>query len=138
MTLPVRYMDGFYFRIMHGLRYGRFAYYNDLIVGAISWKYDNCKGEKNIYLMTISVLDEYRRYGIGSKLLEEMIKIHEKTKELTYITLHVQTSNEVALRFYEKHKLERVKLLENYYTGNEINPKYSYYLRYKIHKTELN
>ena len=36
MTLPVRYMDGFYFRIIHGLRYGRFAYYNDLIVGAIS------------------------------------------------------------------------------------------------------
>ena len=88
--------------------------------------------------MTISVLDEYRRYGIGSKLLEEMIKIHEKTKELTYITLHVQTSNEVALRFYEKHKFERVKLLENYYTGNEINPKDAYYLRYRIHKTELN
>ena len=137
MTLPVRYLSGFYYRIIHNMRLGRFAYYNDIIVGAITWKYDKYLDEtkneqRNVYLMTISVLDEYRRYGIGSKLLEEIIKIHKKLKEVTYITLHVQSSNVVALKFYEKHGFEKYKFLENYYTGPEVNPKDAYYLRYKI------
>lgn len=134
MTLPVRYLEGFYLRIIHGLRYARFAYFNDIIVGAISWKYDVCNGVRSIYLMTISVLDEYRRYGIGSKLLNEMISIHQGVKEISYINLHVQISNKVALKFYEKHNFENVKLLTNYYTGVEINPKDAYYLRYKLHQ----
>lgn len=137
MTLPVRYLNGFYYRIIHNMRLGRFAYYNDIIVGAITWKYDKYlddekNEQRNVYLMTISVLDEYRRYGIGSKLLEEIIRIHKNLKEVTYITLHVQISNLVALKFYEKHGFEKFKFLENYYIGAEVNPKDAYYLRYKI------
>lgn len=134
MTLPVRYLDGFYLRIVHNLRFGRFAYFNDIIVGSISWKYDDCEGVKSVYLMTISVLDEYRRYGIGSKLLKEVIRIHKNVKELSCINLHVQISNKVALKFYERHNFESVKLLENYYTGVEVNPKDAYYLRYNLHE----
>jgi ribosomal protein S18 acetylase RimI-like enzyme len=134
MTLPVRYLDGFYLRIVHNLRFGRFAYFNDIIVGSISWKYDDCEGVKSVYLMTISVLDEYRRYGIGSKLLKEVIRIHKNVKELACINLHVQISNKVALKFYERHNFESVKLLENYYTGVEVNPKDAYYLRYNLHE----
>ena len=133
MTLPVRYQDGFYIRIYHGVRFGRFAYYNDIIVGAISWKYDTYDGVNSIYLMTISVLDEYRRYNIGSKLLQEMIRIHRDVKEVAYVNLHVQISNTVALKFYEKNNFEKVKLVENYYTGTEINPKDAYYLKFNLH-----
>lgn len=133
MTLPVRYQDGFYIRIYHGVRFGRFAYFNDIIVGAISWKYDTFEGVNSIYLMTISVLDEYRRYNIGSKLLQEVIRIHRNCKEIAYINLHVQVSNTVALRFYERNNFEKVKLVENYYTGTEINPKDAYYLKFNIH-----
>ena len=42
LSLPVRYQQGFYLRIVGKLRYGRFAYYNDIIVGGITWKYDHC------------------------------------------------------------------------------------------------
>lgn len=136
MTLPVRYQSGFYIRITHDLRFGRFAYYNDIIVGAISWKYDIFENTRSIYLMTISVLDEYRRYGIGSLLLNEMIRIHRDVKEISYVNLHVQISNEVALRFYDKNKFERVKLIENYYTGVEVFPKDAYYLKYNLHTSE--
>lgn len=134
MTLPVRYGNGFYWRICHNLRFGRFAYFNDIIVGAISWKYDVCEGVKSIYLMTISVLDEYRRYGIGSMLLQEMIRIHQNVKEISYINLHVQTSNRVALKFYERHNFEQVKMIENYYTGIELDIKDAYYLKFDLHK----
>ena len=136
MTLPVRYQSGFYLRINYNLRFGKFAYFNDIIVGAISWKYDICEGVKSIYLMTISVLDEYRRYGIASKLLEEMIKIHKNVKQIDYINLHVQTSNEVALKFYVKNNFEKVKLIEDYYTGTEINPKDAWYLKYNLHQNK--
>lgn len=65
LSLPVRYMNGFYARIVAKMRYGKFAYFNDIIIGAITWKYDICEGIRSIYIMTITVLEEYKRYHIG-------------------------------------------------------------------------
>jgi hypothetical protein len=65
LSLPVRYSNGFYARIINKQRQGRFAYYNDIIVGAISWKYDICNGERSVYIMTINVLEDYKRNHIG-------------------------------------------------------------------------
>ena len=133
LYLPVRYSDGFYYRIIRHMRYGRFAYFNDIIVGAITWKYDHCEAtkEKNVYIMTINVLEPYQRNKIGSQLLQELIKLHKDMKEISYINLHVQVSNEIAKKFYEKNGFETVKVIENYYT--DIEPKGAYYLRYKLH-----
>ncbi len=69
LNLPVRYQNGFYARLAAKLRYGKFAYYNDIVVGAITWKYDNCEGQRNIYIMTINVFDDYKRNQIGIKNL---------------------------------------------------------------------
>jgi ribosomal protein S18 acetylase RimI-like enzyme len=149
LALPVKYKNGFYARISHKLRFGKFAYYNDLVVGAITWKYDICENERYIYIMTITVLEDYKRYNIGiiyiiyiykyiyillylgSQLLKELIRIHLNTKEIKYINLHVQVNNDAALNFYLKHSFENVKMVENYYT--DIEPKDAYYLRLRIH-----
>jgi ribosomal protein S18 acetylase RimI-like enzyme len=131
LSLPVRYMNGFYARIVAKIRFGRFAYYNDIIVGSITWKYDLFENSRMIYIMTITVLDDYKRNHIGSQLLKELIKIHKNTKEVKYINLHVQVSNQIALQFYLKHDFENVKTIENYYT--DIEPKDAYYLRLKLH-----
>ena len=142
LSLPVRYGEGFYYRIINHLRYGRFAYYNDIIVGAISWKYDHCEktGEKNVYIMTITVLEPYKRCRIGSQLLEELIRLHKDMKEISYINLHVHEINEIARKFYLKAGFEEVKKIDNYYT--DVEPKGAYYLRYKLHdppeKKEIN
>ncbi len=69
LSLPVRYQSGFYARLVAKLRYGKFAYYNDIIVGAITWKYDNYENQRNIYIMTINVFDDYKRNNIGKKNL---------------------------------------------------------------------
>jgi hypothetical protein len=66
LSLPVRYSKGFYARIIGKLRHGRFAYYNDIILGAITWKYDIYAGERSIYIMTINVLEDYKRNHIGN------------------------------------------------------------------------
>ena len=133
LSLPVRYGDGFYYRIVNHLRYGRFAYYNDIIVGAITWKYDHCanSNERNVYIMTINVLEHYQRYKIGTQLLQELIRLHKDMKEISYINLHVQVSNEIAKKFYLKNGFEEVKRIENYYT--DVEPKAAYYLRFKLH-----
>ena len=136
LYLPVRYGDGFYYRIIKHLRYGRFAYYNDIIVGAITWKYDHCEEtkEKNVYIMTINVLEAYQRNKIGSQLLQELIKLHKDMKEINYINLHVQVSNEIARQFYLNAGFEEVKKIDDYYT--DVEPKGAYYLRYKLHDPE--
>ena len=131
LSLPVRYQDGFYYRIINHLRYGRFAYLNDIIVGAISWKYDKCGNENNVYIMTINVLESYKRHKIGTQLLQELIRLHKNMKEISFINLHVHVQNDIAKKFYEKNGFEVVKILDNYYT--DIEPKGAYYLRFKLH-----
>ena len=56
-------------------RYSKLAYIKDVLVGAITCKEDFEKdGERICYIMTITVLKPYRRYGVGTKLLEKAIE----------------------------------------------------------------
>ena len=74
MTLPVVYAEDFYNRLLNLSRYSKLAYYKDILVGAISCRYEDEKndkgyykdGERVVYIMTITVLTAYRRYGIAS------------------------------------------------------------------------
>ena len=66
-----------------------------MLIGAITCKEDEHKDEstgeieKGVYIMTITVLEPYRRYGIGSKLLEEAMKDYKLTPEIKSIFLDV-------------------------------------------------
>ena len=73
MTLPIIYSEDFYKRLTNYSRYSQLAYYKDVLVGAISCKYEEHKdaegnptGKKVVYIMSITVLTPYRRYNIGS------------------------------------------------------------------------
>ena len=58
----------------------------------------------------IVVNDEYKKLGIGSKLLKYIEKSGIKN-----ITLEVRESNEVAINFYKKNGYEIVATRKNYY-----------------------
>ena len=94
-------------------RYSKFAYVKDVLVGAISCKEDTRKedGAKVCYIMTITVLKPYRRYGVGSALLKQAIKDCMEARNVKEMTLHVQSNNEQALKFYAKHGFEIVEHL---------------------------
>ena len=75
MTLPVVYSEDFYDRLTNYTRYSSLAYYKDVLIGAISCRYEDENTEEEagkkvkgrvVYIMTITVLKAYRRYGVGS------------------------------------------------------------------------
>ena len=89
------YQNTFYSKLVNFERYSKLAYFKDVLIGAISCKHDSYKDEdtgeeeEGVYLMTITVLEPYRRYGLGSRLLEEAIKDYKEQPNLKSIFLDV-------------------------------------------------
>ena len=90
LTLPVIYSENFYDMLKDMRRYSKFAYVKDVLVGAISCKEDIREDGSHVcYIMTITVLEAYRRYGIASALLKQAIKDCNEARNVSEMTLHV-------------------------------------------------
>lgn len=93
-------------------------------------------GRNRLYIMTLGVLAAYRNHGIGSNMVKSVLDYYEEEKEgkfaqIDEIMLHVQTSNEDAMKFYgEKFGFVKGELVENYY--KRIDPPHCYILRKKL------
>lgn len=83
---------------------------NDLVIGYLSYSIMYEKAEIN----NIYVLKQYRSQGIGSKLLDYLIK---KCKDCENITLEVRKDNESAIFLYKKYGFKEVAIREKYYNG---------------------
>jgi ribosomal-protein-alanine N-acetyltransferase len=69
------------------------------------------------HVVTVAVREEYRRMGIGERLLIAAIELaREYDQEL--ITLEVRASNDAAQRLYEKYGFDRAGLRVRYYSDN--------------------
>ncbi len=75
----------------------------------------NVSGEGGI--TNVAVLPEYRRQGVGSMLITEMIKTAE-TLELLLLTLEVRKSNLAAQALYGKYGFEIIGERKRYYSDN--------------------
>lgn len=86
--------------------------------------------------MTLATLAPYRNRGIGATLLNSLLSYYESHKTDTAfasvdeIMLHVQTSNDDAIRFYEQFGFEKGELVEGYY--KRIDPPDCFVLRKKL------
>lgn len=67
-----------------------------------------------IDISTIGVLPEFRKKGLGSKLLHTMCKILNENGA-NHITLHVKTLNEGAIEFYKKEGFKIKQTLSQHY-----------------------
>ena len=67
------------------------------------------------YVTNVAVLPEYRRRGIGKKLLEFVIE--NSKNELEFISLEVRVSNVAAISLYESFDFKNVGLRKRFYTN---------------------
>jgi ribosomal protein S18 acetylase RimI-like enzyme len=114
------------------------VYHSDVLVGAICCRREPDEahaGYVKVYIMTLGVLKPYRRYGLGSKLLEKVIEHVKQDKRITYVYLHVQINNDAAIQFYtKKFNFKVVETIPNYY--KKIEPHECYLLRLDLHEAE--
>jgi N-alpha-acetyltransferase 50 len=130
VSFPIQYETRFYEDVSSRRSddLNKFAYWNGYVVGAICTRIeDNPNGGKRLYIMTLAVLAAYRGRGIGSQLLRSVLAVVDGMPEITEIALHVQVSNEDAIRFYtERFDFVKGDIVENYY--RRIDPPHCYRL----------
>ncbi|ORY01927.1 N-acetyltransferase 13, isoform CRA_c [Basidiobolus meristosporus CBS 931.73] len=131
ILFPVHYSEKFYKDVLDVGEFAKLVYYNDACVGAVCCRKENTDGGMvKIYIMTLGILAPYRKLGLGSTLLEHILKQCEQDAKISELYLHVQISNEEAIAFYKKYGFEVTGTLENYYKN--ISPADAYILSKKV------
>ena len=119
VVFPVTYNDKFYQDVVRAGELAKLAYYNDIVVGAVCCREDLEDGQRRLYIMTLGCLAPYRRLGIGTVMLQHVLKVaHPKPdKDPVYdaIFLHVQINNDGAIDFYKRFGFEVIETKEHYY-----------------------
>ena len=133
-VFPVSYTEQFYDGAPKLPRdFTMYAWCGEFVVGGICCREDAHEGEdeasrsKKLYIMTLGVLAAWRGRGIGSMLLQEVLDKAAERDDLDHIYLHVQTSNDTAISFYDRHGFENVGMIPNYY--KRIEPPDCFILR---------
>ena len=85
--------------------------------------------DERLHIMSFAVLSEYRCKGVGKLLLNSIYEHGLKNKDFSQLTLYVQKSNKVALKFYESNHFERNAYLKNYYGQKN----HGYYMVNNVH-----
>ena len=84
--------------------------------------------------MTLGCLAPYRRLGIGTKMLEHVLKICEEDGKFHSVYLHVQISNEGAIEFYRNFGFEIIETKTQYY--KRIDPADAFVLQKTLRPTK--
>ena len=77
--------------------------HENLVIGYLQFS----KEKDHIYLHNIALIPDYRNKGLGSYLLERILKKAQKLG--TAVELSVHTKNEVALKLYKKYDFEVIE-----------------------------
>ena len=71
------------------------------------------------HILSIAVIPNFRKLGIGKELLEALKKINENKKKIISLNVHVE--NKIAINFYKKNNFIISKELVNYYLGTNFS-----------------
>ena len=88
----------------------------DKIIGFISMYCATDEG----YICNIAVEKSYRKCGIGTSLMNEIITF-SKDKDLKFLTLEVRESNTNAIKFYKKLNFTNLGIRKNFYSNPAEN-----------------
>ncbi|VDQ08931.1 unnamed protein product [Trichobilharzia regenti] len=121
-VFPVTYTEKFYSDVLKNSKMCRLAYFNDIVVGAVSYRIENVL----CYIMTLGCLAPYRGHGVGTLMLKHVIKFCQKHGGIKSIYLHVHVGNEGAVAFYKRFGFEITGEVDDYY--RRIQPQTAYVL----------
>jgi [ribosomal protein S18]-alanine N-acetyltransferase len=85
---------------------------SNAIAGFCITAYQNARG----YIVTIDVLEQFRRTGIGSALLRE-VERRLAASGVREVRLETATDNETAIAFWRKHGYRSRGIQKDYYPG---------------------
>ncbi|EFN58662.1 hypothetical protein CHLNCDRAFT_13632, partial [Chlorella variabilis] len=115
-VFPISYPERMYKDILAYTDVTHLAYHNDVLVGAITCRLEKSAQGPKLYILTLGVLAPYRGMGAGSALLERCLQhCAAQLPEVAEALLHVQTSNEEAMRFYGRYGFEVGETIPGYY-----------------------
>jgi ribosomal-protein-alanine N-acetyltransferase len=69
-------------------------------------------------IVSVAVKKEWRRRGIGRKLIEKLLENFKK-EGMKIVFLHVREENRDAINFYQALGFKIIELVENYYSNGE-------------------
>jgi ribosomal-protein-alanine N-acetyltransferase len=69
-------------------------------------------------IVSVAVKKEWRRRGIGRKLIEKLLENFKK-EGMKIVFLHVREENREAINFYQALGFKIIELVENYYSNGE-------------------
>ena len=77
------------------------------------------KAVDDVHITNIVTAKKLRKQNIGSILLSSLIEMAKLEKDITSITLEVNSTNIPALRLYEKFGFKKVGLRKRYYNNTD-------------------
>ncbi len=139
VTLPEHYPRFFYENLIskYPNAFLVAAYRNEddqeKIIGYIMWRLERGVSEYGIklvkkgHLVSLAVLEGFRRYGVASQLLQQGMNEIKKYGAAEYV-LEVRVSNEAAINLYKDVlHYEKKKVISEYYRDGED----AFYMAYK-------
>ncbi|XP_054794271.1 uncharacterized protein LOC129299812 [Prosopis cineraria] len=115
ILFSVHFDEKYYADVVASGELTKLAYHSDTCVGAISCHRERKEdGAVRLYIMTLGVLEPYRRLGVGTRLMNHMLDLSSK-ENMSEVYLHVHTDNEDAINFYKKLGFETTERISNYY-----------------------
>ncbi|OUM61091.1 hypothetical protein PIROE2DRAFT_45603 [Piromyces sp. E2] len=141
MVFPITYNEQFYTDIIfkHNRNLSRLAVINNKPVGNICCRIEPSSNhpimveninEEILYIMTIAVLQQFRRHSIGTILLNYIINFCKLHTHIKIILLHAQITNKAAISLYVKNGFEIVNIIRGYY--NNVDCPDAYLFQKKI------
>ena len=128
LSLPENYP--YYFFVEHLKEYNGAFYVAEVdgqvvgyIMPRIEWGFSNVKQiptlVKKGHVVSIAVLEHYRRMGIGKSLLIASLKSMRDVYKAEEVYLEVRVSNTPAINLYKKIGFKEAKVLKHYYADGE-------------------
>ncbi|XP_010453851.1 PREDICTED: histone acetyltransferase MCC1 isoform X2 [Camelina sativa] len=82
-------------------------------------RYDSTKGEETlVYILTLGVVETYRKRGIAKLLINEVVKYASSIPVCRGVYLHVIAHNNPAIRLYKRMSFRCVRRLHGFYLIN--------------------